>query len=92
MRRLLLILAGLCLANFIVYTAVAIHLGGDAINGYAKGGQYFVVSRGRATEVSEAIFEYNRWHTYSVWLTHPLGMIAVAFRYFLPQSDKASVP
>ena len=58
--------------NFLVYFFVAASIGGDAINGKIEGGKYYLEHHGRFTEVSRSVFEYSRFHTYSVWVTFPL--------------------
>ena len=75
MRTATRIAAYLWVLNFSIYVAAAIALGGDAINGHATGGHYYLAMHGRSTEVSRAIFEYSRWHTYVLW-TH-FALVAV---------------
>jgi hypothetical protein len=62
------------IVNFAIYVAMATMLGGDALNGHAEAGRYFLAWHGHATEVSRATFEYSQWHTY-VLVVH----FAVAF-------------
>lgn len=57
---------------------IAEQIGGDAVNGKAEGGKYFVANHGKYTEVSRETFEYSRRHVYSVWFTHLVGMLAMA--------------
>lgn len=78
-RSLLLCRAiiALALVNFVSYVLIAAQLGGDAINGLARDGHYYLMSHGAYTEVSETVFTYSRWHAYSLWCTHPLGMLAM---------------
>ena len=64
------------LANFAAFLFLAIRLGGDAVNGKAEDGRFFLMEQGVYTEVSEAVFNYSRWHVYSVWVTYPLGVAA----------------
>ena len=40
--------------NFFWFFAESAALGGDALNGYARDGHYYVASHGSYTEVSEA--------------------------------------
>jgi hypothetical protein len=61
--RVVGIVALAALANFVVYVAIASSLGGDAINGYIQNGHYYLAMKGRAVEVSRAVFMYSRWHT-----------------------------
>jgi hypothetical protein len=68
-------IVGIALLNFLVFMAVALYLGGDAVNGKIANGHFFLGSHGRYTEVSETLFTYSKWHTYSVVLTHSLAFI-----------------
>ena len=64
------------LANFFVFFVVAVYLGGDAINGKMENGHFYLMSHGRLTEVNEDVFAYSKWHCYSVWITHPIAIVA----------------
>jgi hypothetical protein len=78
--RLYKALMALVLINFVVFFVVANAIGGDAVNGFTKDGHFFLVNHGKATEVSEVVFTYSKWHVYSVWATY--GCLFVAgFRY-----------
>jgi hypothetical protein len=70
------IVIALALGNFFAFFVIAIHLGGDAVNGMSEGGRFFLMSHGRYTEVSECVFTYSLWHTYSVWVTHAVLLAA----------------
>ena len=61
-RVLLNIVFFVSVANFLAFCAISEVIGGDAINGYAEHGRYFLRSHGRTTEVSEAVFAYSKWH------------------------------
>ena len=65
-----------CLANFVVFLIAALALGGDAFNGKVEGGRYFLANHGKVTEVSREIFDYSRYHTMSLFITHPLAFLA----------------
>jgi hypothetical protein len=75
------------LLNFMIFAAGAIYLGGDAVNGKAEGGRYYLfgvrAEAGRKvyTEVSEPVFAYSKWHVYSLFVTWPLVMAAGFARY-----------
>ena len=77
MKRFAYILIALGILNFTAYWIISGALGGDAINGKDEGGRYYLSSHGRYTEVSRSIFEYSRFHTYSLCLTHPLVFIGI---------------
>jgi len=62
----------LALVNFTVFVILAVHFGGDAINGYIKNGHYFLASHGHDTEVSSSVWTYSYYHSISVWITHLL--------------------
>ena len=71
----------IAIINFVVFAIIYLILGGSAINGDAFngsgiGGHYFVGMNGRSTEVSYPIYIYSKIHTISVFITHPLAMIA----------------
>ena len=61
-RVLLNIVFFVSVANFLAFCAISEVIGGDAINGYAEHGRYFLRPHGRTTEVSEAVFAYSKWH------------------------------
>ena len=70
----------LAFVNFFVFIFVDIYLGGDALNGYARDGHYFLCSHGRYTEVSQTVWTYSHWHAISVIITHAsVFVLAVIF-------------
>jgi hypothetical protein len=75
LRKVGAALSVLGIVNFIVYGFVSMLLGGDAVSGHAEGGIFFLGSHGKLTETTAGIFLYSRIHTYSLWITHPLGFI-----------------
>jgi hypothetical protein len=66
----------LAVLNFVAFWYASLALGGDALNGKSEGGRYYLADHGRLTEVSEGRFRYSQWHSRSLFLTHPLGIIA----------------
>ena len=74
--RVLAVVFALCVLNFLAFVTGAAVIGGDAANGKVESGHYFVGSHGKFREVTPAVFEYSQWHTRSVWLTHPLAILA----------------
>ena len=75
---LLIAVAATAFLNFASFVIIAVHLGGDALNGKVENGRYFLSNHGRLTEVSADVFSYSRWHAESVFVTHALGMCAMA--------------
>jgi hypothetical protein len=73
--RSLLVICVLGVFNFIVFSIVAIVIGGDAVNGKIVGGHFYLANHGKLTEVSEAVFTYSLWHVRSLFVTHPLAML-----------------
>ena len=72
----------LAFVNFAVFITIDIYLGGDALNGYAKDGHYFLCSHGRYTEVSGAVWTYSYYHAISMWITHlSVFVLAALFLY-----------
>jgi hypothetical protein len=49
----------LCWTNFAVFIVGTFILGGDAWNGHATNGHYFVADHGHLTEVTKAEFVYS---------------------------------
>ena len=82
MTRVLGAVAAIATVNFAAFVIVAILIGGDAGNGKIDSGHYFVANHGRLTEVSARVFTYSQWHGRSLFLTHPLGMIAIGWISF----------
>jgi hypothetical protein len=68
--------------NFFWFIAESTALGGDAVNGYQLDGRYYVGSHGSYTEVARSIWEWSRLHAISVWLTHPLALLGMAYLIF----------
>ena len=61
--------------NFVAFAIGATYLGGDAVNGHAANGHYFLSNKGQVTEVSQTVFMYSKWHVFSVFITHPLAIL-----------------
>ena len=80
-RVLLNIVFFISVANFLAFCAISEVIGGDAINGYAEHGRYFLRSHGRTTEVSEAVFAYSKWHAISCFVTHSLVLLVYALTW-----------
>jgi len=51
--------------NFVAFIVGSCYLGGDALNGYARAGHYFVCAHGGCREVSRSIWLYSYWHALS---------------------------
>lgn len=80
MRRIATVISVLWVLNFVGYVTAAIVLGGDAINGYAESGRYYLAMHGRLTEVSRSVYDYSRWHTYVLW-PHTVMVLVMSVRY-----------
>lgn len=65
------------LLNFIVWTVVAISLGGEAVSGKEEGGNYYLHSRNGYIEVSHQIYQYSKIHTYAVFVSGPFCFFAI---------------
>ena len=73
------VLSAICILgvlNFIALWVVSIVIGGDAFNGAIVDGHFYLGSHGKFTEVDEATFTYSLWQVRSVFITHPLAMLA----------------
>lgn len=67
--------------NFVVFVAIAMYLGGDALNGRIEGGHYFLGSHGTYTEVSYGVFLYSKIHTIIFLIGHLLLFIYLGAGY-----------
>lgn len=65
------------LVNFSLFFIISLFIGGDAVNGQEEAGRYYLANHGTLTEVNYFVFMYSRIHVYSVFITHPLAMLAV---------------
>jgi hypothetical protein len=77
-RKLANILFDVGLTNFVVFWFVAVAIGGDAWNGKISGSHHYVCLNGRYTEVSRRLGWFSCYHTTSVVITFPLGIIALS--------------
>jgi len=87
-RKMYLGIFILAMLNFAAFWLLALHLGGDALNGRESAGHFYLMSHGAYTEVSEGVFDYSRWHARSLFVTHPLGAMAAVFYYKLTKPGK----
>jgi len=70
------VIATVAIINFLLFVFIALLIGGDAVNGHAENGHYYLANHGELTEVNYFVFMYSKIHTYSLLVTHPLAMIA----------------
>jgi hypothetical protein len=75
MKRFTRIVSLLWIANFAIYAAVALWLGGDAVNGHSEAGHYFLAMHGHATEVSRGVFKFSRWYTYFLMAHFSIALV-----------------
>jgi hypothetical protein len=68
--------------NFFSFMVESDRLGGDAVNGHAENGHYFVSNHGRDHEVTAEEWARSRRHAHSVMVSHPLAMIGMAYLLF----------
>jgi len=72
------------LLNFVLFVAGTFYFGGDAVNGKAEQGKYYLWGYYHGVkgyhEVSQSVFHYSKWHTYSMWITWSLMLLA-SFAY-----------
>ncbi len=71
---------GIC--NFLSFAAAALLLGGDAVNGFEQGGQFYLAGNGRVTEVSRVVWLYSWVHTVSNVALFPLMVAGSAIQWF----------
>jgi hypothetical protein len=69
--------------NFIAFVAIAMYLGGDALNGKIENGHYYLANHGIYTEVSHTIFIYSKIHAIIFLVTHISLFAYVGISYLL---------
>jgi hypothetical protein len=69
------VLFAVAVVNFITFVVLSLAWGGDALNGKAAGGRFYLGHKGRFVEVSEARWRASRAHAISVLITHPLAVV-----------------
>lgn len=66
--------------NLVLFVAGTFYVGGDAWNGKIEDQKYYVWGYHNGhkgyTEVSRGVFEYSRWHVYSLMVTWPFVLVA----------------
>jgi hypothetical protein len=69
--------------NFVAFILLGQLIGGYPTHGGEADGKYFLARtyQGSKTWVSESTYRYSRWHERSLLVTHPLGIVSVAFAY-----------
>lgn len=81
--RTLTILAVLAIVivapNFMWFVAESGVQGGDALNGYAADGHFFVCAHGACTEIAPAAWEWSRAHAVSVLVTLPVAVLGAVY-------------
>ena len=91
-RHFLSVVILIGLANFATFVAIAIHLGGDALNGHVVEGHPYLRSHGQSTEVTRAVFIYSKWHAISMLITWVAAIVATHIlneRRKLPRATRA---
>ena len=63
------------LINFLIFVAVSLYIGGDALNGHSVDGHFYLSQKGKLTEVTESMFTYSKWHAISLLVMFPIVMI-----------------
>ncbi|MFN2542406.1 MAG: hypothetical protein ABR514_09610 [Chthoniobacterales bacterium] len=66
-------------ANFFAFMVVSQYLGGSAANGFVRAGHYYLGEHGKYTEVSYRLFRYSQIHGCTLFITHPLALISLAY-------------
>jgi len=84
LRKLFFTAVTVSVLNFALFLSGTFYLGGNAVKGKIEAGRYYVRGYHHGTtgyaEVSQAAFNYSKWHGYSVIVTWPF-MILAAFMF-----------
>lgn len=68
--------------NFVLFCGGALILGGDALNGHAAHGHFYLASHGQLTEVGRGVWTYSLLHALSNLITFPLMVGAGIVSWF----------
>jgi hypothetical protein len=76
-------------ADFVLFVLGAAYFGGDALNGYRKGGCYFLGlhSNGPFTEVKRGVFLYSQWHAATL-IAIIVAMLVAELRFRVDRNRK----
>ncbi len=66
-------------ANFLWFAVESSALGGDALNGYANDGRYYVGTQGHYREVKQAQWEWSRLHAVSMFVTTAIAVAGIGY-------------
>lgn len=79
LSKLVAVVTVVGLLDFVSFLIGAFYLGGDAVNGKIVGGRYYLYGPYHGMkayhEVSQAVFDYSRWHAYSLMIIWPLMIV-----------------
>ena len=67
----MLLVACIAIPTFVAASQHAKEVGGDALNGYIEGSQFFVGSHGKYTEVSKEVYEESHALHSRMQITYP---------------------
>jgi len=81
-HKILVVISEIAIINFLLFFIIGLLIGGDAVNGYAENGHYYLANHGEFKEVNYFIFMYSKIHVYTVFVTHSLFFIA-GFLYWI---------
>ncbi len=76
--------------NFFAFAIISIIIGGNALQGYAQGGHYFIGNQTAFYEVSYPVFLYSIIHAYSAILSW-LGLVASNITLWKIKNQKGKV-
>lgn len=73
------VLAVVYLLDFFSFFISSLVLGGDALNGFEKSGQFFLFNHGKLIETTEGIYRFNRAQGISLFILFPILAISSWF-------------
>lgn len=80
----------IALINAVTFMSIATWLGGDAINGGASGGHYYLKGHGPRFEVSHGTWIYSRIHAISTMISAPFFLGVGFIRNRLKKEERSS--
>ncbi|WP_110955198.1 hypothetical protein [Anaerosinus massiliensis] len=77
------------LINFASFVIISLLLGGDALQGFASDGHYYLKDHGKVKETYAFIWYFSRLHGQSIFITHAFAFLAfIIYRFSKPSHKK----
>lgn len=76
-ERIMAVVGGAAIVNFVSFFVIALCIGGDALNGGVENRTYYLRNHRLVTEVDPSVYWYSYIHGVSVIVTHASVFVAL---------------